>query len=284
MDRPIGPQDTRNNTQTVAPASIGAGSLRYLGTVAVCILLATTLFGCAGSGEDPAGDERVLELEAKAYLLEESLQALADENAELKGEIAVLRQEQTEFVEAQEAAEAAREHEEEVADFEAEQEEQLVVLEEGQVRTREHLDDLDARLLKLEEAASKAQSDVPSKEQWSKDKGKLPEGTAVERTARLAEDSGGEVHYVDHSGRGDRSVLSCPWSSSTARLRSSSPFTALGEIPPTSPLTCPFTTSKPVKLVNITNDLLQQQTGPTDEECPHCAPNPDGEWRSQTKS
>ena len=42
--------------------------------------------------------------------------------------------------------------------------------------------------------------------------------------------------------------------------------------------------SKPVKLVNIANDLLQQQTAPTDEECPHCAPNPDGEWRSQTKS
>jgi len=43
-------------------------------------------------------------------------------------------------------------------------------------------------------------------------------------------------------------------------------------------------TSKPVKLVNITNDLLQQQTAPTDEKCPHCAPNPDGEWRRQTKS
>ena len=42
--------------------------------------------------------------------------------------------------------------------------------------------------------------------------------------------------------------------------------------------------SKPVKPVNITNDLLQQQTVTTDEECPHCAPNPDGEWRPQTKS
>ena len=41
---------------------------------------------------------------------------------------------------------------------------------------------------------------------------------------------------------------------------------------------------KPVKLVNITNDLLQQQAAPTDEECPHCAPNPEGEWRPQTKS
>ena len=43
-------------------------------------------------------------------------------------------------------------------------------------------------------------------------------------------------------------------------------------------------TSKPVKLVNITSDLLQQQTAPTDGECPHCAPNPDGELRPQTKS
>ena len=43
-------------------------------------------------------------------------------------------------------------------------------------------------------------------------------------------------------------------------------------------------TSKPIKLVNITNDLLQQQTAPTDEECPHCALNPDGEWRRRTKS
>ena len=43
-------------------------------------------------------------------------------------------------------------------------------------------------------------------------------------------------------------------------------------------------TSKPIKLVDITNDLLQQQSAPTDEECPHCAPNPDGEWRPRTKS
>ena len=43
-------------------------------------------------------------------------------------------------------------------------------------------------------------------------------------------------------------------------------------------------TSKPVKLVNITSDLLQQQSTPADEECPHCAPNPDGEWRPRTKS
>ena len=43
-------------------------------------------------------------------------------------------------------------------------------------------------------------------------------------------------------------------------------------------------TSKPIKLVNITNDLLQQQTAPAGEECPHCAPNPDGESRKRTRS
>ena len=41
---------------------------------------------------------------------------------------------------------------------------------------------------------------------------------------------------------------------------------------------------KPIKLVDITNDLLQQQAAPADEECPHCAPNPDGGRRKQTKS
>ena len=41
---------------------------------------------------------------------------------------------------------------------------------------------------------------------------------------------------------------------------------------------------KPIKQVNIINDLLQQQTTPTSEECPHCQPNPDGEERRQTKT
>ena len=38
----------------------------------------------------------------------------------------------------------------------------------------------------------------------------LPEDTALERTVRLAEDSGGEVFYVDHPGREDRTVLVMP--------------------------------------------------------------------------
>ena len=43
-------------------------------------------------------------------------------------------------------------------------------------------------------------------------------------------------------------------------------------------------TSKPVKMVNIANDLLQQPAAFTHEECMHCEPNPDGEERQQTKT
>ena len=43
--------------------------------------------------------------------------------------------------------------------------------------------------------------------------------------------------------------------------------------------------TKPLKLVNITNDLHQQrQANATPEECEHCQPNPDGAERQQTKS
>ncbi len=41
---------------------------------------------------------------------------------------------------------------------------------------------------------------------------------------------------------------------------------------------------KPIKMVNIDHDLRQQQAAFTYEECPHCAPNPEGEERRQTKS
>ena len=41
---------------------------------------------------------------------------------------------------------------------------------------------------------------------------------------------------------------------------------------------------KPIKLVNLTNDLRQAQLTPPEEECPHCAPNQDDEWRPRTKS
>ena len=75
----------------------------------------------------------------------------------------------------------------------------------------ESLDDLDERLRELEEVTSKVESVFPDKGQWTKDERvSLPEGTVLERTVRMVEDSGGEVHYVDHSEREDRSVLVTP--------------------------------------------------------------------------
>ena len=75
----------------VFPTSNGATSpLRSLGGVAVCILVAATLFACTSGGEDFAGDERAIELEAKVHSLEESLEALGEENVQLKGEIAMV--------------------------------------------------------------------------------------------------------------------------------------------------------------------------------------------------
>ena len=194
--------NVRESVLPCARAVIGAGFPRYLGTVAACLLLAAASLACGG--EDPASDE----LEKRVRALERSLEALAAENAELKGELAVIRQEQADFVEAQEAAEAAREHEEEVADFEEEQEQQLVALEEGQIRTDNRLKGLEARLQKLEEAAAKSDSLLPSREEWAKGKEHLP-GAAVETTARLLEESGGEVHYFGYLDR-ETSVLVVP--------------------------------------------------------------------------
>ena len=178
---------------------------------ALCVLLAAALLACTGGGEDSASDDRLLEMEARTRSLEESVQTLADANADLKSEIAVLRQAQAGLVEAQEAAEAARQHEEEVADFEEGQEEQLAALEEGQVHTEERLDDMDSRLRELEEVASIVEPLLPIVEQWTTGKGlSQPESGVLERTVRLAEDSGGRVHYVDHPQRKDRSVLITP--------------------------------------------------------------------------
>ena len=53
-----------------------SGSLRQLGALAVCLLLAGNLIACTDGGEDSAADERVLELEAKSQSLEDSLEAL----------------------------------------------------------------------------------------------------------------------------------------------------------------------------------------------------------------
>ena len=42
---------------------------------------------------------------------------------------------------------------------------------------------------------------------------------------------------------------------------------------------------KKIKLINLHADLAAQQQGSIrDEDCPHCQPNPDGEWRRQSKT
>ena len=85
-----------------APAPIGADARRYIGTVAVCILLAAATLACAG-GEEDASAERLLDLEAQVDALEASVEALAAENAALQDEIARLRQEQADLAAAQAA-------------------------------------------------------------------------------------------------------------------------------------------------------------------------------------
>ena len=43
--------------------------------------------------------------------------------------------------------------------------------------------------------------------------------------------------------------------------------------------------NKKIKPFNLHADLMAQAQGSTkDEECPHCQPNPDGEWRKQSKT
>ena len=78
---------------------------------------------------------------------------------------------------------------------------------------RQSLDERDARIQELEQAASKTAAALSDKEQWAKDKDEWwsqADGDPVGRTAHLAESAGGEVHYIDHPGRGDRTVLIPP--------------------------------------------------------------------------
>ena len=152
----------------VAPASIGVGSLRTLGTVAACILLAATLFACTGGGDDSARDERVLELEAKAHSLEESLEALADENAELKGKSRSFGSTWT-------------------------------IGTPGFRNLR--------KSPRKRSRSSPLRSSGPRVRTSSR---RCRRARRWIRTVMLAEDSGGQVHYVNHPEREDRTVLMMP--------------------------------------------------------------------------
>ena len=161
--------------------------------LAICMLLASALLACGGDGDDSAADEQVLELEAKARSLDESLEDLEGRNAELKREIVLLRQDLAELAEGQEATEAASQQE--------------------PVPDPVRLDELEARIRELEETVAGMEAVLSGKEQWSTSEDEnrsLPEGSTLEKTVRLVEDSGGEVHLIEHPERGDRSVLVLP--------------------------------------------------------------------------
>ncbi len=160
----------------LAPARRGAGSPPRRALAAACLLLAAALLACTTGGDDPAGEERLAELEAQTAALEE-------QNAELEREVEGLRAE----LATRDATPATP--------------------------AGDRLDDLDARLHAIEEIFARLDALLPGWERWTEDDDKEstpPDDGAVERTARLVEDSGAEVRYVDHPGRGDRSILAVP--------------------------------------------------------------------------
>ena len=71
----------------------------------------------------------------------------------------------------------------------------------------------DEEFPKNEQVSNTEAKTQSNKKQWSKDKDdwkSLPQGTTLERTARMAEDAGGEVHYINHPGREDPTILVLP--------------------------------------------------------------------------
>ena len=81
----------------------------------------------------------------------------------------------------------------------------LAVLRDENAGLRERVANLESRVDELAAAAKE--------EQWSKDKDSKvsqPDDSVLERTAQLAEEAGGEVYYLVHPGRNDRSVLVLP--------------------------------------------------------------------------
>ena len=184
---------------------------RYLGLIAVCVLLAATLAACGGKDSDAATGDRVLGLEAKVHALEESLEASGEENVTQRAELATLRLEQAEYVQAQEAAEAAGESEKEAA---AAQAERLTALEEEQARNAERLSeleetsgttsaaiiDLEAGLAELEMSDAEIEGIFALVEAAYTDldaRIALLEGSGIERTLTLAESGGGQAQIIN---------------------------------------------------------------------------------------
>ena len=95
------------------------------------------------------------------------------------------------------------------ADRIVELERRVADLEAGQAHAAERMADLDDRLQTIEESASKTTSAPPDKKHWAKDKDEAlasPEDSA----ARLADESGADVSYVEHPAREAHAVLVTP--------------------------------------------------------------------------
>ena len=78
---------------------------------------------------------------------------------------------------------------------------------------RESLGELESRLQEYQEAANSPVKYPASWESWAKDKGEQPsaaEGAAHEATAKLAEEFGGQVAFVDHPEREVTAILVTP--------------------------------------------------------------------------
>ena len=172
--------------------------LRPLIVLAAVSLLTATLFACSNGD-----DEQHPEIEAEIQSLQESLEALEGENAELRDEILSLQQQHSNLMEDLQAAEMVIE----------EQDGRLTTLEEDLALAEEFVDGLEGLFEGIEEAASKLEKAFSDKEQWPQNKDEekpLTADTVLEMTARLAQDSGGSVHYIDHAERQNRSVLVTP--------------------------------------------------------------------------
>ena len=136
----------------------------------------------------------MVELEARVQSLEESVEALTGENARLQGEITILQQRQPDPAEVPEAVDGAQDSAQ------------------GLASDGKPSNDAEGTATDPGEAVSKGDWVESDEKGWSegKDDRLSAEDSALEMTVSLVEDSGGEVHYVEHPGRGDRTVLVMP--------------------------------------------------------------------------
>ena len=90
--------------------------------------------------------------------------------------------------------------------------EQLAGTQEVQVSTGDDMDAVAVQNDKENEAVTKEEWGITDKGDWTKDKEEASksEGGVLERTIEAVAGSGGEIYYVDHAGRGERTILVTP--------------------------------------------------------------------------